>query len=114
LLSCRLRTAIERLLLLVADERSIRHPHLTLWLFFLRAREEELLTPWHRKPATRWVSTRFLELAGRLELRSWADAEAGLCYILCLRDVLEWFLRAIFVKSEWLLAGYERVLPPPA
>jgi len=79
-----------------------------LRLLFVGALEEELFAPRHRTPATRWLSTRFLELAGRLELRSWADAEPRLCHFLCMRDALEGFLRASFAKSEWLLAGYER------
>lgn len=110
----RLRMSIERLLLLVADERRIRHPNFDAAVALCRGAGGRAFRSTASDTGDAVVFDALPGARGPFRAAKLVDAEARLCHFLCLRDVPEGLLRAIFAKSEWLLVRYERVLPPPA
>jgi hypothetical protein len=106
-----LRTSMQRLIQLAANEGHLKNPNLMLWLFFVGSLEEELHSARHTTPETRWFSRGLLELAGRLSLRSWEQVRAVLCQFVYKRDPLDDFLKSLLAKSNSLLAGHTPTLP---
>jgi Fungal specific transcription factor domain len=82
--------------------------HFLLWVFFVGAVVEEIISQ-KRSQNDRWHSKRLILMSRKLELLSWVDVREVLTQFLYQRRPLDRYLLAIMVKSETFLDGEESI-----